>query len=445
MHLFPPPQQDLKLSFDGKRDRWADYDIDQHKKVIAEYERIEQERRRLRAEELNKKDQEKAEAAANGETIADPVAAEDSDSDSDDDEQDRDEMKYADDADMAGSKVDTKRRITVRNLRMREDTAKYLLNLDPNSAHYDPKTRSMRANPLAHTGKEASGLPYAGDNFVRYSGDVSKVAERQLFAWEAADKGANIHLQADPTKAELMHKNFKVNKEGFKEQQRESLLDKYGGQEHLQAPPKELLLAQTEQYVTYTKSGKPIGQERAKVLSRYEEDVHPGNHRSVWGSYWRNGRWGYACCHSFEKPSYCTGERGKAARAAKPTDLLASAAAAHDGQKKQGEEEAPPKSLVELHREKEGRKDAKRSHSEAEGAAGGDGGDKRTREQRIADFMKKHKEEEAAAERMMAKGERERGYNSAKRDYKEVSEEEMEAYRLARVHKEDPMAAYMDK
>ena len=36
---------------------------------------------------------------------------------------------------------------TVRNLRIREDTAKYLLNLDPASAHYDPKSRSMREDP----------------------------------------------------------------------------------------------------------------------------------------------------------------------------------------------------------------------------------------------------------------------------------------------------------
>ena len=33
--------------------------------------------------------------------------------------------------------------------RIREDTAKYLRNLDPDSAYYDPKTRSMRENPYA--------------------------------------------------------------------------------------------------------------------------------------------------------------------------------------------------------------------------------------------------------------------------------------------------------
>lgn len=48
---------------------------------------------------------------------------------------------------MPGTKVDSKQRITVRNLRIREDTAKYLRNLDLSSAYYDPKTRSMRDNP----------------------------------------------------------------------------------------------------------------------------------------------------------------------------------------------------------------------------------------------------------------------------------------------------------
>lgn len=33
---------------------------------------------------------------------------------------------------------------TNRDLRIREDIPKYLLNLDENSAYYDPKIRSMR-------------------------------------------------------------------------------------------------------------------------------------------------------------------------------------------------------------------------------------------------------------------------------------------------------------
>ena len=41
-----------------------------------------------------------------------------------DDEDDEDEDKYAEDALMPGQKFETKQRITVRNLRIREDTAK---------------------------------------------------------------------------------------------------------------------------------------------------------------------------------------------------------------------------------------------------------------------------------------------------------------------------------
>lgn len=60
---------------------------------------------------------------------------------------------------------------SVRNLRIREDTAKYLLNLDANSAHYDPKSRSMREDPnpnrvsgwmyLFETGKGAGAFAVA--------------------------------------------------------------------------------------------------------------------------------------------------------------------------------------------------------------------------------------------------------------------------------------------
>lgn len=69
-----------------------------------------------------------------------------------------------------------------------------------------------------------------------------------------------------------------------------------------------------------------------QARSRYEEDVHPGNHTSVWGSFWRDGEWGYACCHQFVKNAYCTGLAGERAAelslAAQERNLEAKAAAA---------------------------------------------------------------------------------------------------------------------
>src|ERR1700738_1483362 len=38
--------------------------------------------------------------------------------------------------------------------------------------------------------------------------------------------------------------------------------------------------------------------------------VYVNNHVSVYGSWYRDGRWGYACCHQFHKNSYCTGAAG---------------------------------------------------------------------------------------------------------------------------------------
>lgn len=118
-------QNKLELSYDGKRDRWSGYDPSEHKAIIEEFQKVEEAKRQLRADKLNANEK----------------------SEGEDEDEDKDEDKYVDEVDMPGTKVDSKQRITVRNLRIREDTAKYLRNLDPNSAYYDPKTRSMRENP----------------------------------------------------------------------------------------------------------------------------------------------------------------------------------------------------------------------------------------------------------------------------------------------------------
>lgn len=155
--------------------------------------------------------------------------------------------------------------------RIREDTAKYLLNLDTDSAFYDPKTRSMRENPLKE--KNTDGLDYAGDNFVRYTGDAPEMAKVQMFAWQASDRGNEVHLQANPTQVAILHKQYESKKDEVRESTQKSILEKYGGEEYLEAPPKELLLAQTENYVEYSRTGRVIkGQERAKAKSKYEED-----------------------------------------------------------------------------------------------------------------------------------------------------------------------------
>lgn len=125
----------LALGFDGKRDRWNGYDSFAHHEVVEEYKKLEEVKKEVKKERLK---------AGLGNPEEDDGAM----------SSDEDEDKYVEKMDMPGTKVDAAERYTVRNLRIREDTAKYLRNLDPNSAYYDPKTRAMRKNP--YEGKQAS-------------------------------------------------------------------------------------------------------------------------------------------------------------------------------------------------------------------------------------------------------------------------------------------------
>jgi pre-mRNA-processing factor SLU7 len=276
----------LQLDYAGKHDRWNGYDAESYKHVMEQYEAVEEERTRRKAEEqalkyLNDKKTE-------------------------DEDNEDDEFKEAETAADKFAKQDSKN--TVRDLRIREDIAKYLRNLDPNSAFYDPKSRSMRDNPYKNDPQKAEENTFVGDNFVRLTGDAQKFYEMQKFAWDEFEAGNESHLQAVPSQAETVFKKVKTQGSEDKKKQMEELLEQYGGKEHLTAPPKDVV-AQTEQYFEYGPDGKIIkGDEPERIVrSKWEEDVFLNNHTKVWGSYWHDGQWGFACCHQFVKNSYCTG------------------------------------------------------------------------------------------------------------------------------------------
>lgn len=419
-------QPELSMDYDGKRDRWAGYDPAEHRAIVEEYQRIEEAKRQMRAEKLNAEEE------------------------SDEQDSDKDEDKYVDEVDMPGTKVDSKQRITVRNLRIREDTAKYLRNLDPNSAYYDPKTRSMRDNPYAGTERE---VDYQGENFARFSGDTQRHANVQLFAWEAYEKGVDVHLLAEPTKLEMLKQEYDKKRDELKDKVRDGIIERYGGEEHLEAPPKSLLLAQTEHYVEYSRYGKIIkGQDRQIIRSKYDEDVYPNNHMSVWGSYWQNGQWGYQCCHSFIKNSYCTGEAGKKAAEAmdnaqdisftrfeteEADDKSDIANDNHSTNSKSSSDEEDRKDKAERQSKTAKRKLKKQRRKENQKNKNKSNIEKQNSDN-LKEALKKEEKNAKEADRLLKMGDRKRPYNSMY-EAKAPTTEEIEAYQMKRKRDEDPM------
>lgn len=421
-------QPELSMDYDGKRDRWAGYDPSEHRAIVEEYQKIEEAKRQMRAEKLNAEEE------------------------NDEQDSDKDEDKYVDEVDMPGTKVDSKQRITVRNLRIREDTAKYLRNLDPNSAYYDPKTRSMRDNPYSGTDRE---VDFKGENSARFSGDTQQHANAQLFAWDAHEKGVDVHLLAEPTKLELLKQEYDKKRDELKDKARDSVIERYGGEEHLKAPPKPLLLAQTEHYVEYSRYGKIIkGQDRQVIRSKYEEDVYPNNHASIWGSYWLDGKWGYKCCYSFVKNSYCTGESGKKAVEAvsnsMPDEITSeleemndkpdtvdenhsssseSPSEDEDAKNRKEKQSKSAKRKLKKQKRKENRKNKKRNDAEQD-------------EDKLKEALRKEEKNTKQADRVLKMDERKRPYNSMY-EAKELTAEEIEAYQMKRKRDEDPMAHFL--
>lgn len=290
--------QDVSLGWDAKRDRWNGYDAKEFESVVQEYDAMEEIKKTMNGDQGQKR------TGDSGEDDEDGMR---------DDQGDR----YEEETDM-GRQQST----STRTLRIREDTAKYLHNLDLDSAKYDPKTRSMV--DAGATSDHAAAL-VAEEGFMKASGDAGEFEKAQRYAWETQERGDKnkIHLQANPTAGEHSRKKQLQESDAKREEYKKTLLDKYGGQALVNKTPHgAATVVESNRFVEYDERGLIKGAPKTKAKSQYPEDVMINNHTSVWGSWWKNFQWGYSCCHSTVKNSFCTGEDGK--KALEETDRISS-------------------------------------------------------------------------------------------------------------------------
>lgn len=246
------------MTWDSKRDRWNGYDADDFKSVIDEHKMVE-ELQKLVPGEAPKSDAAKA------------------------------------------AEVEEAIRKSTRSLRSKDDTAVYLKDLNSETV-YNPGSRTFRTADEGYIDQDGM--------FVRHTtGEGKEMEELTRIVERQAALGNQLHLHANPTAAALAAKKIKQEEEDAKNAEKKALEEKYGKQDHVRTRPKEFVPVVTTKKVTETRAKNKDG----IALSRYDEDIHPGNHTSIWGSYYdkKQGKWGYGCCHCIIKNGYCVGEKGK--------------------------------------------------------------------------------------------------------------------------------------
>lgn len=170
-----------------------------------------------------------------------------------------------------------------KTVRLREDKAVYLRNIFNNEKiTYDPKSRTDRSDSVGYFNDK--------NLFVRHlTGDAKKYQQSKVFAWDDGQRDTKVtddNLTSNPTLSEIRNRDQKP-----KDSLKKGLISRYHSVED-------------------GDDSKHIEEETGSTIVNrsfsYQEDVFIGNHTSVWGSYYHDGKWGFKCCKKFEKDSLCS-------------------------------------------------------------------------------------------------------------------------------------------
>lgn len=196
----------------------------------------------------------------------------------------------------------------------------------------------------------------------------------------------------------------------------------------------------------------------------------------MWGSFWKDGQWGFQCCHSIIKNSYCTGERSKDIEEEKISSIVSVNASKvvdlredddDDGDDDDNisthiaEEHASELSISRMEKDREAllksearrqkkreKKKKKKSHKKSKGkkdskySSSSESDEETDKKKKLLEAVQMEEKRIRQVDRLMSLDERKRPYNSMV-EAKAPNEEELEAYYMKRKRDEDPMMAFM--
>ncbi|CAM9024661.1 unnamed protein product [Wickerhamomyces anomalus] len=245
------------VDYDGKRDRWYGYDVNDYTKYLKDW----------KEKEAKKEPEEKREYDTDEEIELKELGL-------------LDDPEFKDAAKQDGEKI----------IRLREDKAVYLTNVRNENISYDPKSRMIR--------DDKTGYYNDSNLFVRHlTGEAKEFENSKKFAWDEKKRGIiDDNLVANPTLADRKIEKMSEEEKLKKDKLKKSILDRYGG---------SLSISNNDEDGEEEEDEEPQAQVDP-TKSKYPEDVYHNNHTSVWGSYYSDGKWGYGCCKSLYKNSYCS-------------------------------------------------------------------------------------------------------------------------------------------
>jgi pre-mRNA-processing factor SLU7 len=189
---------EVPLDYEGKRDRWNGYDPDSYKKLVYEFKRYEEEKKRIKLEQIGEiEDERERKKILRDEDLNESLSSEDENKllnpevDAQFTEEEVNEYIEALKKDPKNkhfdfdkySKEELYKFATSKSLNIGDDYSKYLLSLSLESAYYCPKSRSMRENPLA--GQSSDKTSFKGDNYNLKSGDTQRLLDVEGFINQA--------------------------------------------------------------------------------------------------------------------------------------------------------------------------------------------------------------------------------------------------------------------